>query len=166
MIFPAVGTSVGVIVGGTLGRNSLNEAKLQAQWMKAGAAVTGIGAGLCEVASILLIPIVFGKLTPSSQVVTRKLLIFVALYMPVWTYQNAQYAVARAGGDASMSARIDTAVNMLLFMPCMILLYTFTDLDSPTIYGISKLTSIMKAVFANIQLKKERWVKNLTQNRN
>lgn len=162
LIFPAVGTSVGVIVGGTLGRNALEEAKLQARWMKTGAAVTGFFAGLCELAAILLIPLVFGRLTPASQFVTRKLLIFVALYMPVWTYQNAQYAVARAGGDAVMGAWVDTTVNMLLFMPCMIVLYIFTDWDSPTIYGVAKLTSIMKAVFAGIQLKKERWVKNLT----
>lgn len=162
LIFPAVGTSVGVIVGGTLGRNALEEAKLQARWMKTGAAVTGFFAGLCELAAIFLIPIVFGRLTPASQIVTRRLLIFVALYMPVWTYQNAQYAVARAGGDAVMSAWVDTTVNMLLFMPCIILLYQCTDWDSPMIYGVAKLTSIMKAVFAGIQLKKERWVKNLT----
>ncbi|AGT44164.1 MATE family efflux transporter [Treponema pedis] len=162
LVFPAVNTSIGVIVGGTLGRNSLEEARVQARWMKTGAAAAGFATGLCEAAAIFLIPIVFGRLTPSSQIVTKKLLLFVALYMPVWTYQNSQYAVARAGGDAVMGAWVDTTVNMLLFTPLMFILYKFTDLDSPTIYGIAKLTSIIKTVLAGIQLKKERWVKNLT----
>lgn len=162
LIFPAVGTSVGVIIGGTLGRNSLEEAKTQAQWLKTGAVFIGFFAGLCELSAIFLIPIVFGRLTPASQIVTKKLVIFVSLYMPLWTYQNAQYAVARAGGDAFMSAWVDTAANILLFMPCMFLLYKFTNWDAPTIYGAAKITSIMKAVCAGIQLKKERWVKNLT----
>ncbi|MEL3912491.1 MAG: MATE family efflux transporter [Treponema pedis] len=162
LVFPAVNTSIGVIVGGTLGRNSLEEARVQARWMKTGAAAAGFATGLCEAAAIFLIPIVFGRLTPSSQIVTKKLLLFVALYMPVWTYQNSQYAVARAGGDAVMGAWVDTTVNMLLFTPLMFIMYKFTDLDSPTIYGIAKLTSIIKTVLAGIQLKKERWVKNLT----
>ncbi|MGF7108864.1 MATE family efflux transporter [Treponema pedis] len=162
LVFPAVNTSIGVIIGGTLGRNSLEEARVQARWMKTGAAAAGFATGLCEAAAIFLIPIVFGRLTPSSQIVTKKLLLFVALYMPVWTYQNSQYAVARAGGDAVMGAWVDTTVNMLLFTPLMFIMYKFTDLDSPTIYGIAKLTSIIKTVLAGIQLKKERWVKNLT----
>ncbi len=162
LVFPAVNTSIGVIVGGTLGRNYLEEARVQARWMKTGAAAAGFATGLCEAAAIFLIPIVFGRLTPSSQIVTKKLLLFVALYMPVWTYQNSQYAVARAGGDAVMGAWVDTTVNMLLFTPLMFIMYKFTDLDSPTIYGIAKLTSIIKTVLAGIQLKKERWVKNLT----
>ena len=46
--------------------------------------------------------------------------------MPIWCYQNAQYAVARSGGDAIMGAWVDTTVNIFLFMPAMFLLFGFT----------------------------------------
>ena len=163
LVFPAIGTSVGVIIGGTLGRNNLEEARMQARWIKRGALVLGLGTALLEFFSIMLVPIVFRSLSPASHEVTRLLIIFIALYMPAWTIQNTQYAIARSGGDAVMGVWVDTTVNMFLFMPCMLLLYYFTDWSSPIMYAIAKLTSIMKAVLAEVQLKKERWVKNLTR---
>lgn len=163
LVFPAIGTSVGVIIGGTLGRNKLEEAREQARWIKRGAFVLGLGTALLELFSIMLVPIVFRSLSPASHEVTRLLIIFIALYMPAWTLQNTQYAIARSGGDAVMGVWVDTTVNMFLFMPCMLLLYYFTDWSSPVMYAIAKLTSIMKAVLAEVQLKKERWVKNLTR---
>lgn len=162
LCFPAVGTSVGVIIGGTLGRNALEEAKQQAKWMQSGAIILGVLTAIFELTSIFIIPIIFGNLTPYSQLVTKKLIIIVSLYMPIWTYQNAQYAVARAGGDTMISAWVDSFVNMLLFMPAIILLYKYTSWDAPTIYGIAKITSACKTILVGIHLKKELWVKNLT----
>lgn len=162
LVFPAVNTSVGVIVGTTLGKNELNEAREQARWLRTGSFFLGGFVGILEACSIFIIPIIFGRLSLEAQFVTRKLILIIALYMPIWTYQNSQYATARAGGDAVMGIWVDGTVNLLLFGPGMILLAVFTNLDSPTMYGVVKITSIMKAVFAGIMLKKEKWVKNLT----
>lgn len=162
LVFPAIQTSIGVIVGGTLGKNDLEEARVQAKWLQHGVLVAGLIAGLLETSSILLIPIVFGKLSPESHRVAKMLIIFISCYMPIWCFQNAQYAVARAGGYAILSAWVDTTVNTFLFIPAMFFLYKFTLWSSPVMYGAAKLTSIMKAVIAWTQLKKEKWVKNLT----
>ncbi len=162
LAFPAINTSIGVIVGGTLGKNELKEARLQAKWLLHGAVIAGTVTGVLEAASILLIPIFFGRLSAESQYTAKMLLIFIAVYMPIWCYQNAQYAVARSGGDAIMGAWVDTTVNIFLFMPAMFLLFGFTTWSSPVMYGVSKLTSVLKAFLAYRQLKKERWVKNLT----
>lgn len=162
LVFPAIHTSIGVIVGGTLGKNDLDEARIQAKWLQRGVFVAGVAAGLLEALSILLIPIVFGKLSPESHRVAKTLLIFISCYMPLWCFLNAQFAVARAGGYAILGAWVDTSVNTLLFVPIMILLYKFTLWPSPIMYGISKLTSIVKTVIVWIQLKKEKWVNNLT----
>lgn len=162
LVFPAIHTSVGVIVGGTLGKNALNEARVQARWLKHGAVILGFAAGILEIVAVFLIPLVFARLTPASQDVAKILLIFIACYMPLWCFQNAQYAVARAGGDTAMGAKVDPFVNIVLFMPSIFLLYRFTALSAPVMYALSKLTSIIKAILAHRQLKKEYWVKNLT----
>ncbi|MEL3906666.1 MAG: MATE family efflux transporter [Treponema sp.] len=162
LVFPAIHTAVGVIVGGTLGRNALGEARLQAQWLKHGAVLLGVAAGMLEGAAVLLIPVVFARLTPEAHTVARMLLVFIACYMPLWCFQNAQYAVARAGGDTAMGAKVDPFVNLVLFMPSIFLLYRFTALSAPVMYALSKSTTIVKAVLAHRQLKKEYWVKNLT----
>lgn len=163
LVFPAVNTSVGVIAGTTLGRNELDKAREQARWLQAGSFILGGFVGILEAFSVLIIPIVFGRLSAEAQYVTKKLILIIALYMPIWTYQNSQYATARAGGDAVMGIWVDSTVNLFLFAPGMILLAVFTNMDSPTMYGVVKITSIMKAVFAGIMLKKEKWIKNLTK---
>ena len=162
LVFPSIHTAIGVIIGGTLGRNELTEAKRQAQWLKHGVIVLGLLSGLLEVGSILLIPLVFSQLTAEARYVAKMLLIVIACCMPIWCFQNAQYAVARAGGDTVMGAKVDPFVNLCLFMPSIFLLYRFTALSAPIMYAISKLTIILKVILARRQLKKENWVKNLT----
>lgn len=162
LVFPAVNTSVGVIVGTTLGRNELSAARERARWLQTGSFILGGFVGILEACSIFIIPLIFGKLSAEAQFVTKKLILIIALYMPVWTYQNSQYATARAGGDAVMGIWVDGTINLFLFAPGMILLAVFTNMDSPTMYGVVKITSIMKAFFAWLMLKKEKWIKNLT----
>ena len=157
LVFPTVSTSVGVIVGTTLGKNELDRAKDEARWLRTGAIILGTFVAFLELTSIFFIPIIYSGLTVAAHIIVKKLLIIVAFYMPLWTYQNAQYATARAGGDTVMSVWIDCTVNLLLFIPGMIILGVFTAYDAPSMYGIVKVTSAVKAIFAGWVLKKERW---------
>ena len=161
LIFPTVSTCVGVIVGTTLGKGDLEEAKREARWLRFGAIIAGAFAGLLELASIIFIPIVYAGLTVAAHKIVKKLLMIVSIYMPLWTYQNAQYATARAGGDTVMSVWIDCFVNICLFVPGMLLLGYFTAVDAPSMYGMVKVTSLVKAILAGWVLKKERWVRKL-----
>ena len=131
--------------------------------MRTGAIVLGTFVAFLELTSIFFIPIVYAGLSVEAQMIVKKLLIIVAFYMPLWTYQNAQYATARAGGDTIMSVWIDCSVNLILFVPGMILLGVFTSYDAPSMYGIVKITSAVKALLAGWVLKKERWVRNIVK---
>ena len=161
LIFPTVSSCVSVIVGTTLGRNELEKARDQARWLRIGGFILGAFVSFLELASIALIPLIYGKLSIPAQEIVKKLLIIVSIYMPLWTYQNAQYATARAGGDTVMSVWIDCTVNLLLFTPCMILLGMFTTFDAPSMYGLVKITSLVKAILAGWILKKERWLRKI-----
>jgi len=162
LVFGAVHTSIGVIVGGTLGRDELDLARTQARWLRSGSLVAGFVVAAVEAFSVLLVPIVFGNLSAESQVVTRHLIWVIAAYMPVWTYLNAQFATARSGGDAIMGAWVDVSVNTTIFLPGIFVLAFMTDLGPIAMYGIVKLTDLIKVAIAAWQLKKERWVHNLT----
>ncbi len=147
LVFGAIHTSVGVIVGGTLRTGSL-----------------GIGfiVSVLQALSVVLIPVVFGNLSDDSRVVTRNMLWVIALYMPVWTYLNAQFATARSGGDMIMGAWVDIGVNMVLFLPAIFLLAAYTNLGPIEMFAIVKLSDFAKVAIAHWQLKSERWLKNLT----
>jgi len=162
LVFAGIHTSIGVIVGGTLGRNEIDEARSKARWMRNGSLVIGFVVALLEVGSVVLVPLVFGNLSAGSRLVTRNLLWVIAFYMPVWTYLNAQFATARSGGDAIMGAWVDVSVNTLLFLPGIFVLALLTDFGPITMYAIVKVTDFIKVGIAAWQLRKERWLKNLT----
>ena len=162
LIFPVIFTCVRIIVGSSLGQNKLDEARKQARWFLSGFFIFGIFVGMCEALTVFLIPIVFIRLSPASHIITRNLVWVIALYMPLWSYLNTQLAISRAGGDAQLGAWVDISVNTTVFLPVMIVCTYFTTLSPVAMFGLAKLSDFFKMLIAGHQLKKERWVKNLT----
>lgn len=161
LVFGGIHTSVGVTVGGTLGRNELEKAQEQARWLRSGSIVAGIVVALLEAGSVVLIPVVFGNLSIESRTVTRDMLLVIACYMPAWTYLNSQFATARSGGDAKFGLWVDVSVNLSLFLPGIFLLAAFTNLGPIRMFAIVKLTDIVKIAIAHWQLKTGRWIRNI-----
>ena len=162
LVFQGLHTSIGVIVGGTLGKNELDQARHEARWLRSGAIVAGTVVAIIESFSVLLIPIVFGNLSPGAQLITRNMLWVIAVYMPLWSYLNAQFATARAGGDAVMGVWVDVSVNIFLFLPAIFILAVLTNLGPIALYALVKITDFVKVGIAAWQLRTERWVKNMT----
>ena len=152
-----------VVVGGTLGRGELEDAKNKARWIMNGAVIAGLVVGLVQMSSALLIPVIFSKLTPDAQAITRNLVILIACYMPIWTYINAQFAVSRAGGDTVFGFAVDVPVSLLIFAPLALILAKFTTVGPVAMFGIAKLSDFAKIAVGVIMLKKERWVRKLTE---
>ncbi|HCM26562.1 MAG TPA: MATE family efflux transporter [Treponema sp.] len=162
LVFAGIHTATAVIVGGSLGAGKLDEARDKARWLKGGSLVAGCVVALGAVLSTLGIPFVFGNLTPDARSVTVGLVSVIAAYMPVWTVLNAQFAIARSGGDTSLGMYVDVTVNLLLFIPGAFALTIFTPLGPVPMFAIVKTTDFVKYAIARWHLKKERWVKNLT----
>lgn len=163
LVFQGIFVSTMVIVGGDLGRGELEKAKNKAKWIMNGAIIAGLAVGLIEMSSIFLIPLIFSKLTVDAQAITRNLVILISCYMPVWTYINSQFAVARAGGDTLFGFAVDVPVSLLLFAPIALILAKFTSVGPVAMFGIAKLSDFAKITIAAIMLKKERWIRKLTE---
>ena len=155
--FNGIGTATGVILGGTLGANKLDEARVQKTWLLSGSLIFGFFGTLVGCLAVLI-----GNLSASAQSVTRGLVLLNAAYMPTWAFINAQFAVSRTGGDAVLGAKVDLFVNCLMVVPGMFLLTKFTAMGPVALYGVIKLTDAAKITGCAIGLKKERWVRNLT----
>ena len=162
LIFPVIFTCVRIIVGSSLGQNKLDKARKQARWFLSGFFIFGIFVGICEALTVFIIPIVFIRLSPESHIITRNLVWVIALYMPLWSYLNTQLAISRAGGDAQLGAWVDISVNSIVFLPVMLIFTYYTTLSPVAMFGLAKLSDFLKLLIARHQLKKERWVKNLT----
>lgn len=160
--FSGIHTATGVIMGSTLGANRLDEARSQKNWILNGAGIFGFFAGLLGCLSIFLIPVVFANLSPDARIVTRNMVLVMAVYMPAWCYVNAQFAVSRTGGDTTMGVLVDVTTNTLLTIPGMVLMTFFTAIGPVGMYSLIKLVDIVKIIIAALWLRKEIWVKNLT----
>ncbi len=164
LVFGGIHTSVGVIVGSALGADRLDEARTKARWLQSGGTVFGVFAAAAQAASaFLVLPLVFANLSQEARSIAQTMVLTVACYMPLWTLLNAQFATARSGGDAAMGAIIDIGVNILLFLPGIWLLATFTRVGPVAMFAIIKVTDLPKELIAWLWLKKEIWVRNLTK---
>ncbi|MCX7023757.1 MAG: MATE family efflux transporter [Spirochaetes bacterium] len=164
LVFAGIHTSVGVIVGSALGADRLDEARHKARWLQSGGMIAGFFAAAAQAASaFLVLPLVFGNLSVEAKLIATAMILTVSAYMPLWTLLNAQFAVARSGGDAAMGAIIDIGVNLALFVPGIFVLAKYTTLGPVAMFAIIKATDVLKAWIAWSWLRREHWVKNLTK---
>lgn len=159
--FNGINTATGVILGQTLGRGELDKARKQKEWLLTAALIFGFvmtGVGLL---TMFLVPVVFANLSLEAQTISKQMIFVMALFMPMWVYQNAQFAVSRSGGDTLMGMVVDFCTTLLIIIPGIFALALLTDLGPVNMYLGIKLVDVLKVAIAVIWLKKERWVKNL-----
>lgn len=159
--FGGVYTATSVLIGKLLGEGRLDEAKQRKTWLFSGSVVFGIFMTFFGLATTLLIPVVFGSLSPASRAICRSMVTFMALFMPLWVFNNTEFAVSRAGGDTEMGMLID-GVGAAFVIPATFLLAFLSNIGPVEMYIFVKSVDILKVIAAYIWLKKERWVKNLT----
>jgi putative MATE family efflux protein len=161
--FGGIHTATTVIVGSTLGADQLDKARAQAKWIFSGAVILGVCVALVEASSLWVVPLVYGRLSHDARAVTLRQVLAIASFMPLWTLLNAQFAIARAGGDTFMGFIVDVLGNVLLYVPAALLLAHFTRLGPVEIFILVKLSDIPKTIAAGLWLRRERWLVNLAK---
>lgn len=159
--FGGIVTATGVIIGKSLGSNQLEQARQEKVWMLSAAVVFGCFMGLIGLCTTALVPIVFGSLSQGAQNICKTMLRMISLLVPLWIYINTQLAISRAGGDTKVCMWVDGAITMVM-LPILFLMAAFTDWSPLTMYLAVKLLDIGKVMIAHFELKKERWVVNLS----
>lgn len=161
--FGGIYSATGVVLGKTLGMGELEKARKEKTWLLSGSAVFGFMMTLFGFVTVLLIPVVFGRLSDGAQHICRNMVILMSFFMPVWVYMNAQMAVARSGGDTAMGAIADALITIFVMLPLIFILGFFTNIGPVAMYMGIKLLDIVKVIAFHIWLKKERWLKNLAK---
>lgn len=161
--FAGIITATGVIIGKSLGSNELDRARKEKVWMLSGSIVFGSIMCLIGLACSNLVPVVFGSLSQNAQTICKTMIRIIAVLMPLWIYINTQLAIFRAGGDTKVCLYVDGSATLII-IPMLLIMSAFTNWSPITMYMMIKLTDIGKVIIANNQLKKERWVVNLSTN--
>ncbi len=161
--FGGIYSATGVIIGKTLGEGELERARREKTWLLSGAAVMGVVMTFVGLATTLVIPVVFGRLSDSAISICRGMVILMSFFMPVWVFMNAQQAISRAGGDTEMGAYTDATITIFIMIPMVFALAIFTKIGPVMMYLYIKFLDIVKIIIFQFWLKKERWLKNLTE---
>jgi len=159
--FGGITTATGVIIGQTLGRGELELARKQKNWMLSASVIFGFIMALAGMLTVLLVPVVFSKLSVEAQTICKQMVFMMSWMMPMWVYVNTQFAVAKAGGDTTMGAVVDGAVTICMIFPAIFYMALCTALGPVAMYAVIKLLDIVKITIAQIWLGKEKWLKNL-----
>lgn len=159
--FGGIYSGTGVILGRTLGMGDLERARKEKTWLLSGSAVFGVCMTLFGLATTLIVPLVFGRLSENAVKICTDMVVLMSFFMPVWVYMNAQIAVSRAGGDTEMGAYTDSGITIVIMIPMVFLLGAFTDIGPVEMYLCIKLLDILKVIVFHLWLKKERWLRNL-----
>lgn len=159
--FDGITTATGVLIGKSLGMNELDDARKEKTWMLSAAIIFGCIMCLVGVVTVLLVPVVFGNLSIDAQNICRAMLLLMALFMPLWTFVNTQLAVCRAGGDTKVGFFVDGGTTAVM-IPMLLILAFFTNASPVMMYFGVKALDVGKIIVATHEMKKERWVVNLS----
>ncbi len=158
--FGGIATAVAVMVGNTLGKNELEQAKDNAKKLIAFAVMIAIGAGI--ILFILSFFVVdFFNASQASQAIARFNIRINALFIPVFSFNVAMYFTLRSGGDTKSTFLMDAGYMWVVPVPIALVLAHFTQLPVTLMFLIVQSMDIPKMFFGLSRYRKENWVKNL-----
>jgi putative MATE family efflux protein len=158
--FGGIATAVAVMVGNTLGKNELEQAKDNAKKLIAFAVMIAIGAGI--ILFILSFFVVdFFNASEASRSIARFNIRINALFIPVFSFNVAMYFTLRSGGDTKSTFLMDAGYMWVIPVPIALILAHFTQLPVTLMFLIVQSMDIPKMFFGLSRYRKENWVKNL-----
>lgn len=163
VVFVALGSAVGILVGQTLGKSDYEQAKKDSfQLTKF---TGGISAGLMLV--LLAISSVFPRLYDVTEEVRSYgtyFIIITALFFPVQGVLNALYFTLRSGGKTLVTFLFDSVYSWCVTLPIAVLLCFFTPLPILVVYSVVQAADIIKVIVGYVLIKKGKWISNIVEN--
>ena len=162
VVFIALGSAVGVIIGLMLGASEYEKAKVSSvklMWFT---------SAICVLLTIILVSIsgVFPKIYNTTDAVrdySTKFIIITALFFPIQGFLNTLYFTLRSGGKTVITFLFDSGFSWVVSVPVAYIICTFTGLPILWIYVTIQALDIIKVVVGYVLIKKGIWITNLVE---
>lgn len=159
----ALSTTVGIIVGHSLGAGKVDEARDAARKMIALVFVLAIVVGGVYAACSTFFPNIY-ETSDSVKALASNFIIVGAIFLPVSATCHACYYTLRAGGKTFITFLFDSVFVWVLAVPTAFILSHFTGLPIVAVYASVVGLDMIKAVVGIILVKKGVWVNNIVEN--
>lgn len=160
VVFVALGTAVGILVGQSLGAGEAERA------VKESRLLTWFTAALCVGLTVILVALsgVFPMLyetTGDVRSLATGFIIITALFFPVQGILNSLYFTLRSGGKTLVTFAFDSVFSWLVTVPLAQILCFWTGLPILLVYAIVQAADIIKIIIGAVMIRKGIWITNL-----
>ena len=154
VVYMALGSSVGIIVGQKLGAGDMTGAKDTDNKMIAFAVAS------CLVVGVLLFPDIYNT-TDTVRHIAASLIRVTALSMPMYAFANASYFTLRSGGKTGITFVFDCGFVWVVALPTAMVLARLTSVSIVPMFAICQAIDLIKCLIGYILVKKDVWIHNL-----
>ncbi|MBR2860261.1 MAG: MATE family efflux transporter [Clostridia bacterium] len=160
--FLAVGASIGVILGQTLGAGKVEEAKATSYKLIFFSFCISTLIGLIYFFAAMLIPFAYNT-TDEIRVLAMRLMQISALVMPLDALANATYFTMRSGGKAFLTFLFDSCYVWIVVLPVAFGIGLGTSIPILPMFAICNLASGIKGLAGLVLVRSGIWAKNIVE---
>ena len=160
VVYMALGSSVGIIVGQKLGAGDMTGAKDTDNKMIAFAVASCLVVGVLLFAVAPLFPDIYNT-TDTVRHIAASLIRVTALSMPMYAFANASYFTLRSGGKTGITFVFDCGFVWVVALPTAMALARLTSVPIVPMFAICQAIDLIKCLIGYILVKKDVWIHNL-----
>lgn len=162
VVFVALGSAVGILIGQTLGASQYEKAKKNASQLM------WFAGAVCVVLTVILLSVsgVFPKFYNTTEEVRKYgqwFIILTALFFPVQGFLNSLYFTLRSGGKTIITFLFDSVYTWVIPVPLALCLCSYTQLSIFSIYAIVQAADIIKLIVGYALIQKGMWISNIVE---
>lgn len=163
VVFIALGSSVGIIVGQILGAGDMKRARDTDTKLIVFTVAAGILMGALMAVLSGVFPM-FYKTTDEVRSLAARLITISGMFMPLAAFMHAAYFTLRSGGRTFVTFLFDSVYVWAVTIPTALLLVKFTDFGILTVYFLCQSVDIIKVTVGIVLVKKGVWLRNIVNN--
>ncbi len=163
IVIVGMGEATAIILGQELGKKKKDRQGLMEEaWQ-----LEFFSVVMCLLSGLLLFLVsgAFPKLYNTSDTIrgiAAGLIRLIAIFMPLYGYDNTAYFILRSGGSTWLTFVFDSLFIWVISIPVLWILIRFTSLSVLPIYAIVQLLELIKCAIGFIMIKKGVWINDLT----
>lgn len=162
VVYLSLGSSISIIVGQALGAGKTEEAVDLDTKMIVVSVISCLITGVAMAAVAPIFPS-FYNTEPEIRELATKLIIAVAVGMPIQSFLNACYFTLRSGGRTFITFIFDSGAIWTINYPLVFVLTHFAlGMPVALVYLAEQLSGLIRCVVGFIMVKRRTWVNNLT----
>ena len=165
IVFIALGSSVAIIVGQTLGAGKLQEARDTDNKLIAFSVVSCIFVGIIMVIIAPFFPEIYNTEEEVKRL-ARDFIIIMAIMMPFDAYAHAAYFTLRSGGKTGITFIFDSGYMWLISVPLALVLAYFTEISAVMLFLCCQLAHMLKAFIGYFFVRSDIWIVNMVGEKN